>query len=110
MPPAMTLQRFQILLALAPGPLHGSGIARLVREQTGDAVRLWPVMLYATIDQLASDGLIHEAAGAERPEGASERRRYYVITARGRKALAAEAERLADLARTARATLARHQS
>lgn len=105
----LTPQRFQILLALGGGALHGSGIARAVLERTDGALRLWPVMLYATLDQLAADGLIREAARSDRPAGASERRRYYVLTPRGRKALALEADRLADLARAAKATLARHR-
>jgi DNA-binding PadR family transcriptional regulator len=106
---SMASHRFQVLLALASGPMHGSGIARAVLGQSGGAMRLWPVKLYSTIDQLATDGLIREATSRDRPPGQSERRRYYVLTPHGRAALKAEADRLADLAHTAKAILARHR-
>lgn len=100
-------RRFQVLLAIASGPRHGSDISREVAAQTGGRLRLWPVMLYGLLDELAADGLIREATGRDRPPGQSERRRYFVLTARGRRTLADEAARLADLARTAKAALAR---
>jgi PadR family transcriptional regulator PadR len=106
----LTGTTFRILLALAEGPLHGSAIARAVLDQTGGELRLWPVKLYSTLDQLAGEGLIREAVGQERPIGQSERRRYYRVTAAGRAALAREADRMVDLARATRATLARHGS
>ena len=92
---------FHILAALAAGDSHGSAIARLVRDQT-DGVRLWPVTLYRTLDDLVESGLIAELETAkERPQGASRRRRYYRLTDEGAAALAAEAERLAAIAQTA---------
>lgn len=100
---ALTPHQFQILLALADAPRHGSAIARAVGDQTGGRMRLWPVMLYSTLDQLATDGFIQEAAG---PPGGSERLRYYRLTRTGRRALAAEADRLEAFAAQARARLA----
>jgi DNA-binding PadR family transcriptional regulator len=96
---------FQILLALAGADRHGSGIMRAVLEQTQGALRLWPVMLYSSLEQLTDEGLI-EAVPGGRPAGESERRRYYRLTKRGRAALAEEADRLADLADAARTQLA----
>jgi len=92
---------FHILLALSGGDLHGSGIVRVVLEQSDGALRLWPATLYGTLEQLAAEGLIRELEGDERPEGKSERRRYYRVTSSGRAALAAEAGRLASLAELA---------
>ena len=89
--------RFHILVALADRDLHGSGIVRDVLEQTDDALRLWPATLYGMLDELEGDGLIQELTGDERPEGVSERRRYYRITASGRLALRAETTRLSGL-------------
>lgn len=97
---------FQILLALAAEDRHGSGIMRAVLDQTGGAVRLWPVMLYSSLDQMADAGLIEAVPASGRPPGESERRRYFRLTKRGRAALGAEADRLADLAQAARAQLA----
>ena len=96
---------FQILLALAGEDRHGSAIMRAVLDQTGGTMRLWPVMLYSSIEQLTEAGLIQEIGGDDRP-AESERRRYYRITRAGRRALGDEAERMADLAKAAKAQLA----
>lgn len=97
---------FHILLALSGRDLHGSGIVREVLDQTNDELRLWPATLYGSLEEMAREGFIRELDEAERPEGVSDRRRYYRITSRGSRALAAEAERLASLARQARERVA----
>lgn len=96
---------FHILLALADGPHHGSAIAAAVAAESGGAVTLWPVTLYGTLSELEDAGLIAALGAGEHPAGASERRRYYRLTAAGRAALAAEARRLASLAATAQARI-----
>lgn len=101
---------YHILLALAREDLHGSGIARAVREATSGERELWPATLYGALELLSSDGLIEELDSGERPPGESEKRRYYRITKRGEKALAAETDRLARLVRTARQSLRRRSS
>jgi DNA-binding PadR family transcriptional regulator len=108
-PPAdpLTPHRFHILAALADRDLHGSGIVRDVLAQTDDGLRLWPVTLYKHLDEMASEGWIRELTGEERPEGVSERSRYYRITATGRRILEAEAERLTSIASQARRRLGR---
>jgi DNA-binding PadR family transcriptional regulator len=88
---------FQILLALADEELHGYGIMRRVEEQTDGRVRLGPGTLYSSIQALLEEELIEEVDLGE------ERRRYYRLTSGGRKVARAEAERLADLLRVARA-------
>jgi len=97
---------FQILLALAAEDRHGSAIMRAVLDQTQGALRLWPVMLYSSLEQLTEAGYIAEVPARDRPAGESERRRFYRITKTGRRVLADEAERMADLARAAKAQLA----
>ena len=95
---------FQILIALSDQPRHGSDIVREVLGQTGGSLRLWPAMLYGSLEQMADVGLIDELTSPEtRPSGASARRRYFQITDRGRRELAEEADRLDSLARMARA-------
>lgn len=88
---------FQILLALADEELHGYGIMRRVEEQTGGRIRLGPGTLYSSIQALLEEELIEEV------DLGKERRRYYRLTSGGRKVARAEAERLADLLRVARA-------
>lgn len=83
---------FHILAALAEGSRHGYAIRAHVEESTEGRVRLWPATLYGSIKELESAGLIR-AAAAEAAED-DPRRRYYALTAAGRTALAAEAERM----------------
>ncbi len=97
---------FHILLALADRERHGSGIVRSVLEQTGGTLRLWPVMLCRSLEQMVDAHLIEPLSGDEHPKGESGRRRFYRITRSGRRALGEETERLARIAGLARARLA----
>ncbi len=94
---------FQILLAVADGEKHGYAIMQEVSARTGGKLRLGPGTLYGSIKRILEDGWIVESD--ERPDPAldDERRRYYRLTELGRKVAAAEAERLAELVRVARA-------
>jgi DNA-binding PadR family transcriptional regulator len=95
-------QWFHILLALSDDPQHGSGIVRSVLEQTQGKLRLWPATLYGSLEELVTLGWIGELTGTgDRPEGESERKRFYRITRDGAVILGAEADRLQALARTA---------
>lgn len=86
---------FYILLSLAERDRHGSGIMRDVLELTDGELKLWPVTLYGTLDELHEQGLIR-ALDAPPPdaEDDSARKRWFRITAAGRRALAAEVARL----------------
>jgi DNA-binding PadR family transcriptional regulator len=90
---------FHIMVSLADEDLHGYEIMRRVEEQTGGRTRLGPGTLYSSIQALLEAGFIAEATAAE---AADERRRYYRLTAAGRKAAREEAERMADVLRLAR--------
>jgi DNA-binding PadR family transcriptional regulator len=94
---------FQIMLALSDGDLHGYAIMREVEEQTGGRVRLGPGTLYGSIQALLEGKLIEEVDRSENTEERRERRRYYRLTAAGRKLTRSEAEKMADLLRVARA-------
>ena len=88
---------FFILLSLAERDRHGSGIVRDVLALTGGDLRLWPVTLYGSLDELRENGWIRELDGA--PEKGEDRghRRWFRITPQGRRALAAEMERMQTL-------------
>lgn len=88
---------FHILLALADGPLHGYRIMKNVERDTGGEVRLEIGSLYRLLARLVTEGLIDDI------ESGGERRRYYRITAAGRKALKSEAARLAGVVTLVRA-------
>jgi DNA-binding PadR family transcriptional regulator len=94
---------FQIMLALAGGELHGYAIMRQVEEQTGGRLRLGPGTLYGSIQALLEGKLIEEVDRPEDGDAHSERRRYYRLTVTGRKLARAEAEKMADVLRVARA-------
>ena len=94
---------FHILLALADEERHGYGIMLDVARQTDDALQLGPGTLYGCLKRMLAAGLVEESA--ERPDPAldDERRRYYRMTDLGQLAVRAEARRLDNAARAARA-------
>jgi DNA-binding PadR family transcriptional regulator len=94
---------FHILLALAEEERHGYGIMQDVAWQTNNALQLGPGTLYGCLKRMLAAGLVEESD--ERPDPAmdDERRRYYRMTALGRRAVRAEAERLAGAVTAARA-------
>jgi len=94
---------FHILLALAEEERHGYGIMQDVAWQTNDALQLGPGTLYGCLKRMLAAGLVEESD--ERPDPAidDERRRYYRMTALGRRVVRAEAERLAGAVTAARA-------
>jgi len=81
---------FHILLALANGPRHGYEIMKETEAESGGRVQLEVGTLYRILARLLEDGLLEEA-------GEDGRRRNYSLTREGRRALRAEAERLAGL-------------
>ncbi|MCZ6917377.1 MAG: helix-turn-helix transcriptional regulator [Gemmatimonadetes bacterium] len=96
---------FYILLALVGDDLHGSAVEREVLALSGGSVRLWPVSLYGSLQELSDRGLISELAGSKHPSDESEKKRYYRITKNGRRVLAEEARDMADTAQEALARL-----
>jgi DNA-binding PadR family transcriptional regulator len=96
---------FYVLLALAGEQLHASAIERDVHTLSEGRVRLWPVTLCSTLDALTERGLIAELSPAERPPGESAKKRFYRITARGRRTLQREARHIASVAEEARMRL-----
>ncbi len=90
---------FHILLALGEGPSHGYAIGKDVEGRSGGRLDPTTGALYQALRRLTEDGLV---ASADGPQGADPRRKYFSLTAHGRRAAAAEAERLNALVRTAR--------
>lgn len=97
------LAAFHILLAVADQDRHGYGIILDVAERTNGSLRLSPGTLYRSIQRMVEQGLIVETAERPAADLDDERRRYYRITAFGRKVAKAEAERMAALVGQARA-------
>jgi DNA-binding PadR family transcriptional regulator len=101
-PSPLTPAVVYILIALADSDRHGYAIMQEVSARSGGSVRLGPGTLYGAISRMLKDGLIEEAEERPDPELDDSRRRYYRLTDRGRRALAAEVKRLGDLVRLAR--------
>jgi DNA-binding PadR family transcriptional regulator len=99
----LPLATFHILLALSDDDRHGYAIIQDVAERTGGRLRLSAGTLYRSIQRMLEDGLLSEVRERPAPELDDERRRYYRITPFGRAVARAEAQRLADLLKLARA-------
>lgn len=93
---------FHIMLSLAGGEQHGYGIMQEVLNRTTGKVRLWPATLYGSIKRLIEVDLIEESDERPAPELDDARRRYYRLTALGKRVLDAECDRLQELVRTIR--------
>jgi DNA-binding PadR family transcriptional regulator len=93
---------FHILLALAEGERHGYSIMQEVEGRTRNHVHLGPGTLYGSIKRMLADGLIEESDERPDPRLDDKRRRYYRLTAFGRRVAVAEAERLESLVGAAR--------
>ncbi len=94
---------YNILVAVAGGPLHGAEIRRCVEEQSGGSVTLYPAMLYGSLDEMAQAGWIRETPGEVDRE--QPRWRFYGITLAGARVLEEETSRLEALLALARTNL-----
>jgi DNA-binding PadR family transcriptional regulator len=94
---------FQILLALADHDLHGLAITKEVFERTNGGMQLWPGMLYGALRKMTAEGYVVETRAPQGFTSGGGKPRFYRITALGRRACAAEAERLASFVDAARA-------
>ena len=99
----LTPAMFHILLALADKERHGYHIMREVDERTNGNVQLGPGTLYGSIKRMMADGLIEELEERPDPDLDDERRRYYRLTDFGFRVASAEAQRLEQMVRSARA-------
>ncbi len=98
----LTPVAFEILLALAGEDRHGYAILRAIAERTGGRIEPHAGSLYRALGRLTDEGLLAEVDGPD-GEGADERRRYYRLTAFGRRVAGAEAARLEEQVGVARA-------
>lgn len=99
LPPAT----FHILLALSDEDRHGYAIIQDVASRTEGALKLSAGTLYRSIQRMLEQGLLVETRERPAPEDDDERRRYYRIAPLGTAVAKAEARRLSQLVRMARA-------
>jgi DNA-binding PadR family transcriptional regulator len=99
LPPAT----FHILVAVADDDRHGYAIIQDVAARTGGELKLSAGTLYRSIQRMLEQGLIVEPRERPAPSDDDERRRYYRITPFGEAVARAEARRLSQLVKMARA-------
>jgi DNA-binding PadR family transcriptional regulator len=99
----LSAKDYHVLMVLLDEESHGYGMVKDIEERTDGRIRLEAATLYRVIRRLIRDGLVAEADRRPAPESEmEERRRYYRITALGRKVVTLEAERMRSLVDEAR--------
>ena len=86
---------FYILLALYGTDRHGYDIMRQIKEDSHGVFTMGPGTLYGSIDRMMSTGLL------ERLPSENTRRIYYRLTAKGKKVLQTEVDRISQATQTA---------
>jgi PadR family transcriptional regulator PadR len=92
---SISLLEYYVLLALSGGRQHGYAIKDAVAADSGGTQTPRAGSLYRVIARLMSEGYVTESdprADDEAHPGVA--RRYYALSASGKRALAAEAQRL----------------
>jgi PadR family transcriptional regulator PadR len=91
-----------VLHVLAPGPMHGYGVATLVRGRTDGQLTIEDGALYQALHRLERQGLIEAEWG---PSENNRRARYYTVTPAGRRRLRQEVSNWQRYARAVSALL-----
>jgi len=90
----VTPRALQVMLALAPGPLHGYALIQEVARLTERVIVMRTGTLYLLLRRLCDQDLIEPTDERPAAEDDDERRQYYVLTTLGREVLDAEVQRL----------------
>ena len=93
---------FEILLTLATGERHGYAIIQDIEARSQGSLSVETGTLYRALQRLAEEDLVRLTDAPRGLESDDERRRFYAITAEGRRAATAEARRMAALVDAAR--------
>ena|SRR4051812_34554407 len=93
---------FHVLLALAGEERHGYAILQEVARLTDGEIELEPGTLYRALHRMLKDGWIAESSRRPAVDLDDERRKYYRLTAVGRRIASGEADRLWRLVAVAR--------
>jgi PadR family transcriptional regulator, regulatory protein PadR len=83
-----------ILRTLAPGRMHGYGIAQRLKEVSGEVLQVGESSLYPALQRLLLNGWVKAEWGASE---SNRRARYYTLTAAGRKQLTIEREQFSRM-------------
>ena len=97
---------FLVLLSLAEQPRHGYSILKDIEAMSGGRVLLSTGTLYGALQRLLSDGWIERVQEDDSPRD----RRTYRLTARGRRNLQIEIDRMRALTKVAALRMARKEA
>ena len=97
---------FLVLLSLAEQPRHGYSILKDIESMSGGRVLLSTGTLYGALQRLLSDGWIERVQEDNTPRD----RRTYRLTARGRRNLQIEIDRMRALTKVAALRMARKEA
>jgi PadR family transcriptional regulator PadR len=93
MPPSTDLLQgtldLLILQTLAPGPMHGWGVAQRIQQVSKDVLQIGQGSLYPALHRLEYKGWIRSDWGSSEN---NRRAKFYALTATGRKQLGTEVE------------------
>lgn len=104
--PPLTETVLLVLLSLAEQPRHGYSILKDVEQMSGGRVTLSTGTLYGALHRLLSQGWIERF---EEDEGSRDRQAYR-LSAKGRRNLQAEIERMRHLTKLAALRVARKEA
>lgn len=99
----LTHLSFLILLSLCGQQRHGYAIIQAVEELSDPPITPRTGTFYSALKRMVEEGTVRPVQTPPPASGQDSRRRYYGITALGRRVLAAEAGRLSSLVHAARA-------
>jgi len=91
-----------VLQVLRWGPRHGHGIGQAIRQRSEDVLQVEHGSLYPALHRLEKQGWLESEW---RMSEANRRARYYKLTPKGRRQLAAEQSRWKQLVRAVARTL-----
>jgi DNA-binding PadR family transcriptional regulator len=95
----MSRLEYHVLLALAGGPLYGYAIKDAVSAESAGTLEPRAGSLYRVLARLMTAGFVKEVAGAgDVPPHPGLARRYYALSAAGRRELRAETQRIKQAA------------
>jgi DNA-binding PadR family transcriptional regulator len=95
----LTELSLHVLLAVGDGAAHGYAIGKDIEERSGGRLDPTTGALYQALKRLAADGLVRQVSVRDEVDA---RRKYFTLTAAGRRAVAAEMRRLEELVALAR--------
>jgi DNA-binding PadR family transcriptional regulator len=90
----LTLTELVVLAALSDRPRYGYEVVQRVEELTSSRIQLRPGNLYRVLHRLVAHDLVTEVPA---PRDVDERRRYFRVTALGRRAAASQLTMLSGL-------------